>query len=269
MVVSEQLRGRPAAAIGPTLRDIVVVVPVHNERDRRPACLATVAAAADQVTVPVMIVVVLDACSDRSEEAIARPVRAMNVSGRNVGAARAAGFAAAAPRSDARTWLATTDADSVVPTTWLADQAVHHRAVVQGGVGTVAVDWQQHSLTTRRRHDRLYRGGEGVHGHVYGANLGVRADAYWRVGGFRALHVGEDVDLVSRLVEAGILPPWRWASAMRLRSSGNYTHSVAGFADSWSLPSNSISLQTDWGTAIRSRSTGAPTPPARSATLLG
>ena len=141
MVVSEQLRGRPAAAIGPTLRDIVVVVPVHNERDRRPACLATVAAAADQVTVPVMIVVVLDACSDRSEEAIARPVRAMNVSGRNVGAARAAGFAAAAPRSDARTWLATTDADSVVPTTWLADQAVHHRALVQGVVGTVSVDW--------------------------------------------------------------------------------------------------------------------------------
>ena len=50
----------------------------------------------------------------------------------NVGAARAAGFAAAAPRSDARTWLATTDADSVVPTASLADQAVHHRALVQG-----------------------------------------------------------------------------------------------------------------------------------------
>ena len=35
---------------------------------------------------------------------------------------------------------------------------------------------------------------------------------------------------------AGILPPWRSAGAMRLRSSGNYTHSVAGLADSWSLP---------------------------------
>ena len=52
MVISEPLRGRPAAAIGPTLREIVVVVPAHNERDRLPACLASVAAAADQVTVP-------------------------------------------------------------------------------------------------------------------------------------------------------------------------------------------------------------------------
>ena len=157
MVISQQLRGHPAAAIGPTLREIVVVVPAHNERDRLPACLASVAAAADQVAVPVTVVVVLDACTDRSEDAIARPVRALSVSGRNVGAARAAGFAAAAPRSDARTWLATTDADSVVPTTWLADQAVHHRALVQGVVGTVSVDWQQHSATTRRRYDRLYR----------------------------------------------------------------------------------------------------------------
>ena len=133
------------------MREIVVVVPAHNERDRLPACLASVAAAADQVAVPVTVVVVLDACSDRSEDAIARPVRALSVSGRNVGAARAAGFAAAAPRSDARTWLATTDADSVVPPPWLADQAVHHRARMQGVVGTVSVDWQQHSATTRGR----------------------------------------------------------------------------------------------------------------------
>lgn len=32
-----------------TLREIVVVVPAHNERERLPACLASVAAAADQV----------------------------------------------------------------------------------------------------------------------------------------------------------------------------------------------------------------------------
>jgi glycosyltransferase involved in cell wall biosynthesis len=230
MVISQQLRGHPAAAIDPTLREIVVVVPAHNERDRLPACLASVAAAADQVAVPVTVVVVLDACSDRSEDAIARPVRALSVSGRNVGAARAAGFAAAAPRSDARTWLATTDADSVVPTTWLADQAVHHRALVQGVVGTVSVDWQQHSATTRRRYDRLYRVGEGMHGHVHGANLGVRADAYWRVGGFRPLHVGEDVDLVDRLVEAGALLAWDAHNAV-LTSDRRDCRARGGFGD--------------------------------------
>src|SRR6476661_6765532 len=230
IIISQQLRGRLAAAIGPTLREIVVVVPAHNERERLPACLASVAAAARQATVPVTVVVVLDACTDRPEDAIARPVRALSVSGRNVGAARAAGFAAAAPRSDARTWLATTDADSVVPTTWLADQAVHHRALVQGVVGTVSVDWQQHSATTRRRYDRLYRVGEGVHGHVHGANLGVRADAYWRVGGFRPLHVGEDVDLVDRLVEAGALLAWDAHNAV-LTSDRRDCRARGGFGD--------------------------------------
>ena len=148
-----------------------------------------------------------------------------------MGAARAAGFAAAAPRSDTRTWLATTDADSVVPTTWLADQAVHHRALVQGVVGTVSVDWRQHSATTRGRYDQLYHVGDpGMHGHVHGANLGVRADAYWRVGGFRALHVGEDVDLVSRLVEAGTPLAWDAHNAV-LTSDRRDCRARGGFGD--------------------------------------
>ena len=208
-----------------------MVVPAHNERERLPACLASVAAAADQVAVPVTVVVVLDACRDRSEDVISGAVRTVNVAARNVGAARAAGFAAAAPRSDARTWLATMDADSVVPTTWLADQAVHHRALVQGVVGTVSVDWQQHSVTTRGRYDRLYRVRDpGAHGHVHGANLGVRADAYWRVGGFRPLPVGEDVDLVGRLLTAGT--PLAWDAHNVVRSSDRRAcRARGGFGD--------------------------------------
>jgi glycosyltransferase involved in cell wall biosynthesis len=152
MVISQQLRGRLAAAIGPTLREIVVVVPAHNERERLSACLASVAAAADQVAVPVTVVVVLDACSDRSEDAIPRSVRALSVSGRNVGAARAAGFAAAAPRPDARTWLATTDADSVVPTTWLADRPSTSRpdaGCCRHGIGGLAGAFGNHTRTLR------------------------------------------------------------------------------------------------------------------------
>ena len=33
--------------------------------------------------------------------------------------------------------------------------------------------------------------------------MGFRADAYWHVGGFRALATGEDVDLVDRFKAAG------------------------------------------------------------------
>jgi len=127
--------------------------------------------------------------------------------------------------------LATTDADSVVPTTWLADQAVHHRALVQGVVGTVSVDWQEHSATTRGRYDGLYRVRDpGVHGHVHGANLGVRADAYWRVGGFRPLHVGEDVDLVERLLTAGTPLAWDAHNAV-LTSDRRDCRARGGFGD--------------------------------------
>jgi GT2 family glycosyltransferase len=190
------------------LREIVVVVPAHNERERLPRCLASIAAAAAHVAVPVDVMVVLDSCTDGSESMISAGVRWIEVSARNVGAARAAGFIAAAPRSDAQTWLATTDADSMVPPTWLRNQVYHHRAMAHGVVGTVSVDWQEYSATTRRRYDLLYGNRESTHGHVHGANLGVRADAYWRVGGFRPLQVGEDVDLVDRLVNTGAPLVW-------------------------------------------------------------
>jgi hypothetical protein len=34
--------------------------------------------------------------------------------------------------------------------------------------------------------------------------MGFRADAYWSVGGFRALETGEDVELVDRFEAAGM-----------------------------------------------------------------
>jgi hypothetical protein len=44
---------------------------------------------------------------------------------------------------------------------------------------------------------------DGRHEHVRGANMGFSARAYWRVGGFRPLSSGEDVDLVERFEAAG------------------------------------------------------------------
>ncbi|MFD9466963.1 glycosyltransferase [Streptomyces sp. NPDC060027] len=41
------------------------------------------------------------------------------------------------------------------------------------------------------------------HPHVHGANLGVSAAAYLRVGGFEPLPTGEDRDLAARLFAAG------------------------------------------------------------------
>ena len=64
------------------------------------------------------------------------------------------------------------------------------------------------------------------HPHVHGANLGVSAEAYGRVGGFRALALHEDVQLVASLVDAG----WRVARTARARmvTSARSDNRVAG-----------------------------------------
>ena len=60
---------------------ICVLVPAHNEQDLLPACLAAVLTAARGVTLPVDIVVVLDACTDNSARTAAgSPVMAYRAS---------------------------------------------------------------------------------------------------------------------------------------------------------------------------------------------
>ena len=126
----------------------------------------------------------------------------------NVGAARAAGFATGGPCDRDDVWFATTDADSVVPTSWFTDQ-VAYWTDYDVVVGTVRVDWSVHSLRTRRRYDEAYRHRQGsTHGHVHGANLGMRSSTYHHVGGFHALAVSEDIDLVDRMSKAGARIAW-------------------------------------------------------------
>lgn len=213
-------------------RDIVVVIPAHNERGRLPECLAGVREAADRVGIPVDVVVVLDACTDESRQVVEGPFRVVSINAGNVGAARAAGFARVAPRAGRDTWFATTDADSVVPTTWLEKQVIHHQDGFEAAVGTVRVDWRHHSGSTRRLYEQHYGRAEleVPHGHVHGANLGFRADAYWRVGGFRQLAQDEDVDLVERLERDGARMKWDRNNSV-LTSDRTDSRAAGGFGD--------------------------------------
>lgn len=190
------------------LRSIVTVIPAHNEQQLLPACLRSIEHAAAAVPIPVTTIVVLDSCSDDSALAVPNSVRTVTVRCRNVGAARAAGFAASGHAGSTDVWFATTDADSTVPPTWFIDQLSYwadHDAVV----GTVRVDWSAHATPTRQRYDADYRTPPGTeHGHIHGANLGMRADLYHRVGGFYPVAVSEDVDLVHRMRAAGARIAW-------------------------------------------------------------
>jgi GT2 family glycosyltransferase len=198
-----------------------------------PACLASLARAAEHVPVPVKTVVVLDSCSDGSENAVKAPFLTVSIGAANVGVARGVGFRRLAPDAGSDTWFATTDADSEVPTDWLANQLARHRAGFEAVVGTVRVDWRDHGAETQRLYERGYdraKASDTPHGHIHGANLGVRADVYWRVGGFRPLEVEEDVDLVQRLERAGARIAWDRTHPV-LTSDRTDARVTGGFAD--------------------------------------
>ena len=187
-----------------------VVVPVHNEQLLLGACLDSIREAATAVVdhARVVAVVVLDACTDRSEQAARRRhVDVLRIEARNVGAARRAGFAdlLGLPTRSRPEWVVTTDADSTVDPAWLMGHLDAYARGWDAVVGTVQVlDWEGHPDRTRTWFSESYLRDRGeTHAHVHGAHLGFRSAAYLAVGGFEGRATGEDVDLVARLDRAG------------------------------------------------------------------
>lgn len=185
----------------------VVVVPAHNEFAALSRCVSAIKTAAIGAAVPTSVVVVLDACDDDSaslDGQLGADVHVIALDERNVGAARAAGFAHAKSLfggADEQPWYATTDADTEVGSDWLARQLACQADMV---LGLVRVgQWRHHSEEAAEIYEARYRAEAARHGHIHGANMGFSAEAYWRVGGFAALASGEDVDLVERFQAAG------------------------------------------------------------------
>lgn len=174
---------------------LAVIVPAHNEEHRIAACLRSLRAAAAHVApMPAVVVVTADACTDDTATLAARGgAYVVKTRSHNVGVARAAAvdhalelLADAGPD----VWLAMTDADTIVPAAWLAHQADWARRGYDAVLGTIRLAPTTGSALLVARHDADYfrtrRLSDGVweHPHVHGANLGVSAEAYQRVGGF-------------------------------------------------------------------------------------
>lgn len=192
------------------IRAVGVVIPAHNEEDLLPACLAALGRAAAQLRqVPVHVVVVADDCDDATaRRAVDGGAAVVEVGDRNVGSARDAGMQEALRRmgglDPASIWLATTDADSVVPPTWLAQHVNYAEQGWDVVVGTVTVlDWSEHPPGLRPMFLERYGAGVGEHPHVHGANLGFTGLAYLNAGGFGANKTAEDHALVEALEATG------------------------------------------------------------------
>ena len=192
------------------IKAIGVVVPAHNEEDLLPSCLTAVRQAARVLAgMPVHLVVVADACTDRTADCARRAGAAvLEIRARSVGAARKAGVREVLSRTRqlalADVWLATTDADTLVPPGWLSQHLHFADAGWDAVVGTVTVtDWAEHPPEVPPLFYQRYGNGQGTHPHVHGANLGFTARAYLAAGGFSPSPTAEDHALIESLRAAG------------------------------------------------------------------
>ncbi len=192
------------------VRAVMIVVPVHDEEALLDRCLIALERAIDELTrtgVRCVVRIVLDACSDRSAAIVERHgMPAIDIDRNLVGAARAAGIAAAwedlADVAPHEVWIANTDGDSVVPATWLTAQLDTACRGADVFVGTVRPDFADLDPRHQRHWHATHTPGV-PNGHVHGASLGIRASAYRDAGGFDPAPEHEDVDMVDRCRRVG------------------------------------------------------------------
>jgi hypothetical protein len=222
----------------PPVTAVGVVVPARDEQERIGRCLRSLRHALAHVPdgVDTAVAVVLDRCTDATPQRVAAALsdwpeatmltvqddesgpcptigRAGSVGrprGAGVGALRDLGLRALLDRLSghpaAGTWLLSTDADTTVPADWARAHLRHAADGVHGVAGLADLTTTDHlaSAALSRYRTIVEHGMHGTaHRHVYGANLGVRADAYLAVGGFPCDGAGEDHGLWQRFAAAG------------------------------------------------------------------
>jgi cellulose synthase/poly-beta-1,6-N-acetylglucosamine synthase-like glycosyltransferase len=220
------------------VENLVVAIPARDEESLLPACLRSVTAAVAVLRearpgIHLVVAVALDGCTDGSARVVGEwDVATVVLPGRGVGAARDAaiqrGLSVLRMPREGATWVACTDADTVVPSRWLVRHVMWAERGADLVVGTaepVGVARGEALAAWHARHQLV----EG-HTHVHGANLGVRADRWRQVGGFGQRTVGEDVDLVERV--RTLTGRWVATDTTRVLTSGRPRSRVdGGFAD--------------------------------------
>ena len=204
--------------------EAIVVIPARDEEARIAACLQALAA---QTISSFETIVVLDACTDATENVTRNTTERLGLTahlifgpGSGSGPARRLGMDLAAERLLATGMpeglIACTDADTCPAPSWLERQLAHVRAgapVVAGRVELDAAERRElpHGALRRRDRDaaqrleRVRRTDAGAeHHHFAGASLGITAGAYRSVGGLEPLCALEDAGFATRLAAHGI-----------------------------------------------------------------
>jgi cellulose synthase/poly-beta-1,6-N-acetylglucosamine synthase-like glycosyltransferase len=184
------------------------------------------------------IVIVADSCSDdtlpRARRAMSGVGEVLECHARSAGSARRLGVEAVLAHFSGKElrqiWLANTDADTLVRRDWIRVQL----RLADSGITGVAGIVQLEDAGLPAAHE-LYRANyltrpDGTHGHVHGANLALRADAYLDAGGWAHRALAEDHCLWERLKRRG----WRLSSPVSsvvVTSARLIGRAAGGFAD--------------------------------------
>ena len=194
-----------------SIRAVAVVVPARNEAWSVAACLRSVVRALPN-DMPSVVVLVDDGSTDQTA-AYARPVLAevggkiWQTFGGSAGAARRIGVERAFRHFDfvgeGRVGIASTDEDSIVPATLMERQLDHAARGADAVAGLVRPIGLSRAVEAAFDERYVAKIDGDRHGHIHGANMGVRGSAYARAGGFRAVSCHEDRLLWERLVSNG------------------------------------------------------------------
>lgn len=218
---------------------IGIVVPAQNEEASIEPCMESIRRSCETARLlDYWIVIVADACTDdtvpRGRRAIKGDGQVLETDVKSAGSARRLGVDAAlahfGDKDLKQIWLANTDADTLVSPDWIAVQL----RLANAGIAAVAGIVKLKEGGTLAAHE-LYRATyltspDGTHGHVHGANLALRADAYVDAGGWAHRALAEDHCLWNRLKCRG----WRLSSPVAsvvVTSARLIGRARGGFAD--------------------------------------
>lgn len=198
------------------------MLPARNEADRIGASIAAIVTASRLVPGHAVALTVVDhessdGTADEARRAFARhragnvATQLVNAVGGGVGSARHVGVVAATGswRQADRAWVLSTDADSRVRPDWIVRHLGHAEAgaIAVAGVVDLLPDADSNAFRDRWRAEYgATIDADGGHPHAHAANLGIRLDAYRRVGGFADAPGADDTDLWRRLGAAGLVP---------------------------------------------------------------
>jgi glycosyltransferase involved in cell wall biosynthesis len=222
-----------------TFWSIGIVVPAQNEEVSIEACIQSIRRSCETAQVrDYWIVIVADSCTDdtlpRARRELAGGGEVLECDAKSAGSARRLGVDAALTHfgdKDLRQiWLANTDADTLVSRDWITVQLRLADAGVAAVAGIVKLE-EGGSLAAHELYRATYlTSPDGTHGHVHGANLALRADAYVDAGGWAHRALAEDHCLWGRLKHRG----WRLSSSVSsvvVTSARLIGRARGGFAD--------------------------------------